>query len=60
MKRSGAVGVTVAGGLVALVLIPIVRPGVPVIAAAGIAIAVGLLPGGGGADADRTEPDSES
>ena len=59
VKRSGAVGVAVAGGLVALVLIPIVSPGVPVIAAAGIAIARGLLPGGGAADADRTELDSE-
>lgn len=61
VKRSGGFGVAIAGAAVALLLIPLVRPGVPVIAAAVVAIAGGLLerrprPDRAAAAADSSEP----
>ncbi|WP_030483225.1 AzlC family ABC transporter permease [Nocardioides aequoreus] len=42
LRQRGAVAVAVLGGLLALVLIPLAPPGVPVVAAAVVALAAGL------------------
>jgi 4-azaleucine resistance transporter AzlC len=44
LRRRGALRVALAGAAVALALVPFAPPGIPVVAAAGVAIVAGLLP----------------
>jgi 4-azaleucine resistance transporter AzlC len=58
LRRRGARWVALGGVVVALALVPVAPPGIPVVAAAGVALVAGLLPTREGAeqiqDQDRT------